>query len=201
MLVASQTLSSHLILGRPLLLLPSHFPNIKVFSRESSLLMRWPKYWSLSFRICPSSGHSGLISFRVDRFVLLAILGTLIEGYNLGLGFTQHHLNDFWQDCFSTSREQNKKRNGRQRLWILAKMLWHWQVKRNRHVEDGVGIKTWRNSCIVSGYSKISLHCWRNMWTQWLRVPWVGFDFSSNYNHSWSGIIWSQQFTPWYLSG
>uniref|UniRef100_A0ABM5GF84 Transmembrane protein 140 isoform X1 n=2 Tax=Pogona vitticeps TaxID=103695 RepID=A0ABM5GF84_9SAUR len=58
MLVASQTLSSHLILGRPLLLLPSHFPNIKVFSKESSLLIRWPKYWSLSFRICPSSARA-----------------------------------------------------------------------------------------------------------------------------------------------
>ena len=55
MLVASVTLSSHLILCRPLLLLPSHFPNIKVFYRESFLLMRWPKSWSLSFRICPSS--------------------------------------------------------------------------------------------------------------------------------------------------
>ena len=70
-------LSSHLILCCPLLLLPSHFPNIKVFSKESSLLMRWPKYWSLSFRICPSSEHSGLIFFRIDRLVLLAVQGTL----------------------------------------------------------------------------------------------------------------------------
>ena len=66
-LVASMTLSNHLVICRPLLLLPSHFPNIRVFSRESSLLMRWPKYCSLSFRICPSSEHSGLISFRIDR--------------------------------------------------------------------------------------------------------------------------------------
>ena len=73
MLVASMTLSIHLALCPPLLPLPSHFPNIKVFSKESSLLMRWPKYWSLSFRICPSSEHSGLISFRMDRFVLLAL--------------------------------------------------------------------------------------------------------------------------------
>ena len=69
MSVASMTLSNHLILCRPLLLLPSHFPKIRVFSRKSSLLMRWPKYWSLSFRICPSSEHSGLIAFRIDRFV------------------------------------------------------------------------------------------------------------------------------------
>ena len=73
MWVALMTLSSHLVLCRPLLLLPSHFPNISVFSRDSSLLMRWPKYWSLSFRNCPSSKHSGLISFRMDRFVLLAV--------------------------------------------------------------------------------------------------------------------------------
>ena len=76
MLVASRTLSNHLVLCRPLLL-PSHYPNIRVFSRESSLLMRWPKYWSLSFRICPSSAHSGLISFRINRFLLLAVQGTL----------------------------------------------------------------------------------------------------------------------------
>uniref|UniRef100_A0A670J3U6 Laminin subunit beta 4 n=1 Tax=Podarcis muralis TaxID=64176 RepID=A0A670J3U6_PODMU len=77
MLVASRTLSNHLVLCRPLLLLPSIFPSIRVFSRESSLLMRWPKYWSLSFRICPSSEHSGLISFRMERFDLLAVHGTL----------------------------------------------------------------------------------------------------------------------------
>ena len=77
MSVASMTLSNHLILCRPLFLFPSRFPNIRVFSRESSLLMRWPKYWILSFRICPSSEHSGLISFRMDRFILLAVQGTL----------------------------------------------------------------------------------------------------------------------------
>ena len=77
MLVASMTLSNHLILCHPLLLLPLHFPNIRVFSRESSLLMRWPKYWSLSFKICPSTEHSGLISFMMDRFVLLAVQGAL----------------------------------------------------------------------------------------------------------------------------
>ncbi|CAI5795245.1 Hypothetical predicted protein [Podarcis lilfordi] len=77
MLVASRTLSNHLILCHPLLLVPSIFPNIRVFSKESSLLMRWPKYRSLSFRICPSSEHSGLISFRMDRFDLLAVHGAL----------------------------------------------------------------------------------------------------------------------------
>ena len=58
--------SSHLILCRPLLLLPSIFPSIRVFSNESALCIRWPKYWSFSFNLSPSSEHSGLISFRMD---------------------------------------------------------------------------------------------------------------------------------------
>ena len=70
-------LSSHLILCRPLLLLPSIFPNMRVFSNESALCIRWPKYWSLSFNISPSSEHPGLISFRMDGSVLLAFQGTL----------------------------------------------------------------------------------------------------------------------------
>ena len=63
--------SSHLILGHPLLLLPSIFPSISVFSNESALRIRWPKYWSFSFSICPSNEHSGLISFRMDWLDLL----------------------------------------------------------------------------------------------------------------------------------
>ena len=69
--------SSHLILCHPLLLLPSIFPQIRVFSNESALCIRWPKNWSFSFSIGPSSEHSGLISFRMDRLHLLAIRGTL----------------------------------------------------------------------------------------------------------------------------
>ena len=69
--------SSHLILGRPLLLLPPIPPGIKVFCNESTLLMRWPKYWSFSFSIIPSKEIPGLISFRMDRLDLLAVQGTL----------------------------------------------------------------------------------------------------------------------------
>ena len=69
--------SSHLILCRPLLLLPPIPPTIRVFSNESTLRMRWPKYWSLSFNIIPSKEHPGLISFRMDRLDLLAFQGTL----------------------------------------------------------------------------------------------------------------------------
>ena len=69
--------SSHLILCRPLLLLPSIFPSIVVFSNESALHIRWPKYWSFSFNISPSNEHPGLISFRMDWLDLLAVQGTL----------------------------------------------------------------------------------------------------------------------------
>ena len=69
--------SSHLILCHPRLLLPSIFPSIRVFSNESVLLIRWPKYWAFSFSICPSNDYSGLISFRIDWLYLLAVQGTL----------------------------------------------------------------------------------------------------------------------------
>ena len=69
--------SSHLLLGRPLLLLPSIFPSIRVFSKESALHMRWPKYWSFSLNISPSNEHLGLISFRMDWLDLRVVQGTL----------------------------------------------------------------------------------------------------------------------------
>ena len=68
---------NHLILCRPLLLLPSFIPSIRVFSNESVLHIRWPKYWSFSFNISPSNEYSGLISFRMDWLDLLAVQGTL----------------------------------------------------------------------------------------------------------------------------
>ena len=76
--------SNHLILCHPLLLLPSIFPSIRVFSNESALHIRWPKYWSLSFNISPSNEHPGLISCRMDWLDLLAVQGTLKS-------FLQHH--------------------------------------------------------------------------------------------------------------
>ena len=69
--------SSHLILCRPLLLIPSIFPRIRVFSNELALHIRWPKYWSFTFNISPSNEHPGLISFRMDWLDLLAVQGTL----------------------------------------------------------------------------------------------------------------------------
>ena len=70
-------LSNHLILCRPLLLLPSVFPSIMVFSSEAALCIKWPKYWSFSFSISPSNEYSGLISIRVDWFDLLAVQGAI----------------------------------------------------------------------------------------------------------------------------
>ena len=76
--------SNYLILCCPLLLLPSIFPSIRVFSNKSVLPIRWPKYWSFSFSISHSSGYAGLISFRIDWFDLLAVQGTLKS-------LSQHH--------------------------------------------------------------------------------------------------------------
>ena len=76
--------SNYLILCRPLLLLPSIFPSIRVFSNESALRIRWPKYWSFSFNISPSIEYPGLISFKMDWLDLLAVQGTLKS-------FLQHH--------------------------------------------------------------------------------------------------------------
>ena len=77
--------SSHLILYCPLLLLPLIFPSIRVFSNESALRIRWPKYWSFNFSISSSNEYSGLISFKIDWFYLLAVQGTLKS-------LLQHHI-------------------------------------------------------------------------------------------------------------
>ena len=77
MSIESVVPSNHLILCHPLLLPPSIFPSIRVFSNESALFIRWPKYWSFSFNISPCNEHPGLISFRMDWLDLLAVQGTL----------------------------------------------------------------------------------------------------------------------------
>ena len=89
---------NHLILCRPLLLLPSIFPSIRVFSNESALHIRWPNYWSFSFNIRPSNEHPGLISFRMDWLDLLAFQGTLKS-------LLQHHTSKasiLWSSAFFT---------------------------------------------------------------------------------------------------
>ena len=84
--------SSHLVLCRPLLLLPSVFPSIKIFCSKSALCIRWPKYWCFSFSISPSSEYSGLISFTINWFVLLAVqqtLKSLLQHYSLKVSVLQ----------------------------------------------------------------------------------------------------------------
>ena len=90
--------SNHLILYHPLLLLPSIFPSTRVFSNESALRIRWPKYWCFSFSISPSNEHPGLISFRMDWLGLLAVQGTLKR-------LLQHHSSKasiLWCSAFFT---------------------------------------------------------------------------------------------------
>ena len=85
--------SNHLILSRPLLLLPSIFASIRVFSNESTLCIRWPKYWSFSFSIIPSKEHPGLISFRMDWLDLLAVQGilrSLLQHHSSKASILQH---------------------------------------------------------------------------------------------------------------
>ena len=81
MFIEPVILSNQLILCRPLLLMPSVFPRVGVFSYEFALRIRWPKYWSFSFSIRPSNEYSGLISFRIDWFDLLAVQGTLKSSF------------------------------------------------------------------------------------------------------------------------
>ena len=89
MCIESMMPSNHLILYRPLLLPPSIFPSIRVFSNESVLCKRWPKYWSFSCSISPSNEYSGLISFKMDWLDLLAVQGTLRS-------LLQHHSSKAW---------------------------------------------------------------------------------------------------------
>ena len=103
--------SNHLIFCHPLLLLPSFFPSIRVFSKESVLHIRWPKYWSFSFSISPSNKYSGLISFRIDWLDLLAVQGTLkslLEHHSSKASILQHSsflyspaftsIHDYWKN-------------------------------------------------------------------------------------------------------
>ena len=90
MYIESVMPSNHFILCHPLLLPPSIFPSIRVFSNESVLHIRWPKYWSFSFSISPSNGYSGLISFRIDWVELLAVQGSLLQHHRSKASILQH---------------------------------------------------------------------------------------------------------------
>ena len=103
--------SNHLILCRPLLLLSSIFPSIRVFSNESALRIRWPKYWSFSFNVSPSNEHPGLISFRMDWLDLLVVqetLKSLLQRYTSKLILWAHHHPNTktWQRCHKKRKLQ-----------------------------------------------------------------------------------------------
>ena len=129
--------SSHLILGHPLLLLPSIFPSIGVFSNKSALHIRWPKYWSFSFSISPSNEYSGLISFRIDWLDFLAVQGALknlLQHHSLKAsilwrsaffnGPTLISIRDCWRNHsfdFSCSQIKCSSYEG---MWWLTYFLW-----------------------------------------------------------------------------
>ena len=119
MFIDSVMPSNPLILCQPLLLLPSVFPSIRVFSNESVLLIRWPKFWSFSFSISPPNEHPGLISFRMDWLDLLAVQGTLksfLQHHSSKVSILQHsaffivqqshpYMNNFWLSCYKVLEE------------------------------------------------------------------------------------------------
>ena len=109
MSVESVMPSNHLILSRPLLLLPSIFPSIRLFSNESTLCIRWSEYWSFSFSLSPSHEHSGLISFRIDWLDLLAVQGTLkslLQHHTLN---RQHSLSPLGETCIFWTKEAGRQ--------------------------------------------------------------------------------------------
>ena len=124
--------SSHLNLCRPLLLLPPIPPSIRVFSNESTLHIRWPKYWSFSFSISPSKGHPVLISFRMDWLDLLAVQGTLmsvLQHHNSKVSILQHSAFFWWyllgfleSVIFDVATETH----WRLRWWFLS--FWQWST-------------------------------------------------------------------------
>ena len=120
--------SNHLILCRPLLLPPSIFPNIRVFSNGSALCIKWPKYWSFSFSISPSNEYLGLISFRIDLFDLLSV-------HRIPKSLLQHHSSKasilLCSACFMVLLSHPYMTTGktialtRQTLWLLRGFFFH----------------------------------------------------------------------------
>ena len=130
--MASVMRSNHLILCHPLLLLPSIFPSIRVFSNESVLLIRWPKYWRFSFSISPSKEYSGLISFRMDWLDLLAVqttLKSLLQHHSLKASILQCPA--FFYSSTLTSTHDYWKKSAIEHLlkWLCEALYLHYAVK------------------------------------------------------------------------
>ena len=128
-------LSNHLILWHPLLLPPSIFPSTRVFSNESVLRIRWPKYWNFSFSVGPSNEYSGLISFRMDWLDLLAVQGTLKS-------LLQHHSSKasiLWYSAFFIVQLSQRGEKSKGNLWLLPHEWvgmepWGPQARRSSHL-------------------------------------------------------------------
>ena len=122
MFIESVMPSNHLILCHPLLLLPSIFLSIRVYSNESALHIKWPKYWSFSFSISPSNEYSGLISFRIDWFDLLAAQATLKSlqhhSSKASILFSQEHLKRGWPDFLFSHNFHFSKEKGNTNVYI-----------------------------------------------------------------------------------
>ena len=150
--------SNHLIPCNPLLLLPSIFPSIRVFSNESVLRIRWPKYWSFSFSISPSNEYSGLISFRIDWFDLLAVQGTLKS-------VLQHHSSKtsiLWHPAFFI------KFNSHIHTSLVAQMVKHLSTMRGTQVQS-LGREDPLEKEMATHSSTLASHGWRSL---------VGYSFN-----------------------
>ena len=150
--------SNSLILCHPLLLLLSIFPSIRIFSNESALCIRWPKYWSFSFNISPSNEHPGLISFRMDWLDLLAVQGTLKS-------LLQHHSSKasiLWLSSFFIVQLSH---------YIYLKEVWALLVaQRIKNLpsmqETGVWFPLWEDPLEKGTATHSSIRAWRIPWTE-----------------------------------
>ena len=133
--------SNHLILCHSLFLLPSIFPSITVFSNESTLCIRWPKYWSFSLSISLSNEYSGLISFRIDWFDLLAIQGTLKSL------FQHHHLKASILQCWAFFMVKRKNEN----FSITSFSFWLCNSACSLQSLDHVGLRKWGLTILGTG--------------------------------------------------
>ena len=166
MSIESMMPSNHLILCRPLLLLPPIPPSIRVFSNESTLCMRWPKYWSFSFSIIPSKETPGLISFRMDWLNLLAVQGTLkslLQHHSSKASILRH------SDFFTVQLSHPYMTTGKtialtRRTFLVAQMVKHLSTMRETRVQS----LCWEDPLEKGKATHSSILAWRIPWTS----PW-----------------------------
>ena len=164
--------SNHLILWRPLLLTPSVFPSIRVFSNKSILHIRWPEYWSFSFSINPSSEYSGLISFKMDWLDLLAVPGTLKS-------LLQHHSSKssiLWRSAFFTVQLSHPYMTTRK---TIALARWTFVNKVMSLIFNMLS----RHACMLIRFSRVRFFA--TLWTIACLAP-LSFGFTSQ--EYWSGL-------------